>query len=86
MATTIGYSDTRVNATNSSQNKDEFGKWLNSSNFQVVRATSKIQRIDNTTRQQSFATLLKQAEQDNNNPKPAELRLGQHISHINILA
>lgn len=73
MTPIIGYSDTRINSIDSSQG-DEFGKWLHSSNFRAVRAGANAQSVDNKDRR-SFASVLKQVEQDNRPKNPSvELR------------
>lgn len=86
MAPIIGYSNTRVNATVSSENKDEFGKWIYTPNFRAIRATANSQPIENRNRQSSFATLLKQADQDNTPKSGVELRPANRPSIIDILA
>lgn len=87
MAPIIGYSNTRVNPTSSTENKAEYGQWLYSSNFRAIKATANAQPIDNRNRQASFATLLKQAEQDNA-PKSSniELRPTNLQTSVDILA
>lgn len=60
MAPIIGYSNTRINSIDSSKN-GEFDKWIYSSNFRAIKATSAAQGTDNENRK-SFANFLKDAE------------------------
>ncbi len=87
MAPIIGYSNTRVNAPVSSENKDEFGKWLHTPNFRAVKTAANVQNVENRNRQASFASLLKQAEQENGiKSSNIELRPANRQSFIDILA
>ena len=73
MTPTIGYSSSRINSIDSSQG-DEFGKWLHSSNFKAVKSAANAQSVDNQGRR-SFASVLKQVEQDNQRPPSSEVEL-----------
>lgn len=87
MTPTIGYSNTRVNSIDSSSEKDEFGKWIHTPNFKAIRSASNAQDVNNRTRQMSFATLLKQADQDNGKAAQVELRpANRQFTNIDILA
>lgn len=72
MSPVIGNSDTRVNSVDSSR-KDEFGKWLHSSNYRAVKAAADVQNVDNQGRR-SFANVLKQVSQDNQKPSGVVLK------------
>lgn len=86
MAPIIGYSNTRINPTYSAENKGEYGQWLYAPVSRPAKAPPLNQPIDNRNRQASFATLLKQADQDNT-PKPTiELRPTTRQTSIDILA
>lgn len=87
MAPIIGYSTTRVNPTYYADNKGEYGQWLYAPVSRPAKATPLSQPIDNRNRQASFATLLKQAEQDNTTEKSTvELRPTNRQTSIDILA
>ena len=86
MTPIIGYSSTRVNSIDSSQQKDEYGRWLTSSNFQRIKTIGQNQATDNRNRQGSFATLLKQAEQDNSPKNKIELKPNSLNLSVDILA
>lgn len=86
MAPIIGYSNTRVNPPYSAESKGEYAKWLYTPNFRPVKATPDNQTQDNRNRQASFASLLKQAEQDNSTKSNVELRPNNRQTTIDILA
>lgn len=87
MAPTIGYSNIRVNSIDSSTDKDEFGKWLHTPNFRTIKIAT-AQAVDGRIQQRpSFATLLKQADQDNVRTDKVELRpRANNIGNIDIIA
>ena len=87
MAPTIGYSNIRVNSIDSSTDKDEFGKWLHTPNFRTVKIAT-AQAVEGRVAQKtSFATLLKQADQDNTRPDKVELRPRTNLlGNIDIIA
>ncbi|HAJ90991.1 MAG TPA: hypothetical protein DCM27_08310 [Rhodospirillaceae bacterium] len=92
MASIIGYtnySNNRVNSIDTTSEKDEFGKWLHTPNFRAVK-TATAQAVEGRNEKISFATLLKQADQDNQKAEKVELRpnnlLGKNLSNIDILA
>ena len=86
MAPIIGYSNIRVNPTYSAESKKEYGLWLYAPVSRPAKATPLNQPIDNRNRQASFATLLKQAEQDNTPKTTVELRPANRQTSIDILA
>lgn len=86
MAPIIGYSNTRINPTYSADNKGEYGQWLYAPVSRPAKVTPLNQPIDNRNRQASFATLLKQAEQDNLLKSSVELRPTNRQTSIDILA
>lgn len=82
----IGYSNIRVNSIETTSDKDEFGKWMHGPNFRAVK-TSTAQAVENrTTEKTSFATLLKQADQDNNKAETVQLRPANRLVNLDILA
>ena len=88
MAPIIGYSNTRVNPTYSAESKGEYGQWLYTSVSRPAKVTGNgnNQPIENRNRQASFATLLKQAEQDNFKKSDVQLRPANRQVTIDILA
>lgn len=81
-----GYSNLRVNSVETTSEKDEFGQWLHTPNFRALKTVT-AQAVENKTAERtSFATLLKQAEQDNNQTEQVELRPTNRFSNIDILA
>jgi hypothetical protein len=86
MAPIIGYSNIRVNSIDTTSEKDEFEKWMHGPNFRAIKSAT-AQAVENrTTQQASFATILKQADQDNNKVEKVQLRPANRLNNIDILA
>lgn len=61
-----GYSNLRVNSIETTSEKDEFEQWMHRPNFRAVKTVT-AQAVGNKVAEATpFATLLKQADQDNN--------------------
>lgn len=82
----VGYSNMRVNSIDTTSEKDEFEKWMHGPNFRAVKSAT-AQAVENrTTEKISFATLLKQADQDNDKTEKVQLRPANRLNAIDILA
>ncbi len=82
----IGYSNIRVNSIDTTSEKDEFSKWMHGPNFRAVKSST-AQSVENrATEKTSFATLLKQSDQDNQVAGKVQLRPTNRLSNIDILA
>lgn len=80
----IGYSNTRVNSIDTTSEKDEFGKWMHGPNFRAVKSSTGQAVESKVVEKTSFATLLKQADQDNSKVEKVELHPVNRLSLSNI--
>lgn len=81
-----GYSNIKVNSIDTTSEKDEFSKWLHTPNFRAIKTATAQAVEDKSTEKTSFATLLKQAEQDNSRGEQVELRPANRFTNLDILA